>query len=150
MGQIQDEIQADLRQRMASAGELEVPSLPPVERVKMRQMPKAETVFFFERSDGTILDMNEQQAAIFMKGHPDIRLVGTGDGLTYQAYMKAHLPRFDSLPVEDSKRISQEAFEAELAEARKHPRIPIFQEVSFLDNSISPAMRKDFNPALNG
>lgn len=141
MGQMQEDLQAKLQSDIAQAGEVTIAGLEPT-HVKLRQLPPLKTQFFFQRRNGTIFTVDEQQAALIRKrGDPHV-IIGVSDGATARKYIQDHIDRFGEIPIKDADRINQEAWDAELAVAKQHVREPVFEEWNYPDSSLPPDLRQ--------
>lgn len=80
-------------------------------------------IYFFERSDGSIIDVEENEAwslysrrpQMLSKGgkRPEFKLIGTGDGLIFhEALQKAKIA--GKTDIEEAKKIIREGKQAEL------------------------------------
>jgi hypothetical protein len=111
-----------------------------VEMVKMQHFPRPSRHFFYERPDGSIIDVSEQEAAIGYKHSQKFRYfkqLGVSNGTASLAFLRAcgRKPG-EMIPYTEARAIMQQAFAAELESARGHFQAPRLAEWAYPDNSV--------------
>ena len=109
-----------------------------VDMVKMRPLPKPAPHWFYERNDGSIIDVAEEEAYLIEKDLNRIRKLrrfGFSDGMAaFNVLKNCGFRPGQMLPIETSKKIQQEAYDAEIAVAKGHWKRPRHKAWHFDDS----------------
>jgi hypothetical protein len=87
-----------------------------VSEVKVGRPVVPQRTFFYERRDGSIIAMSEEEAGLTGKF---FRLLGVSDGQEYSRRITEIQKNLANLSVEDVHRLTKEAFQAELDIAKQ-------------------------------
>lgn len=108
--------------------------------VKMGQLPRLSIHFFYERPDGTILDVTEQEAALSLKHSAKFKMfkqIGVSNGSAMIEYLKSHgYKAGQQISYEKAKELMAAATEAEIEAARGHFQRPVLAEWAYPDSSV--------------
>lgn len=116
---------------------------PNLEYVAFSRIEPARKTFFYQKTDGTFFACNEDEAAMTGEYH---LLVGVSDGTTYREHIrKSGIRSGQMVPIEQARKLLQEAFEAELAVAKGKFSKPHRQNVHF-DSSFPLDQQHTFVP----
>lgn len=100
--------------------------------------------FFFERADGSIFVVEEEEAWKILSGHNQLvgqqvskpKLIGVSDGLKYAEAMSEAKELFKTQGLEASQARIRQGFDEELAVARGHIQLP--RNFDVVDNAHNP------------
>lgn len=94
--------------------------------VKMRPLPQVMPHFFYERDDGTVIDVSEEEAYMIEKNRNSrLRKWGYSDGTACIEYLRnCGVRPGKQIPYEQARKIQEAAYQAELDVAEKKWRVP--------------------------
>lgn len=126
---------------MAEDGMVNIDQLPDSPTmVKCGQYPRLTPHFFYERPDGSILDVSEQEAALMFKQSNNFRTfkqIGVSNGTTLIAYLKEHgYKPGKQMAYEDAQKLMADALQAEIEAARGKFVLPVLAEWAYPDQSV--------------
>lgn len=101
---------------------------------KIGRIDAPQKTFFYERRDGSVIAMSENEAALTGKFY---RLLGTSDGTTYFRLISELHKKAETLTDEEVAKCLTEAFNAELEVAKNHIERPRNMAVTDLEGKPS-------------
>ena len=95
--------------------------------LKIGQIPKPENMYFYERSDGSVIRLSEKDAA---KVHSKFKFLGMSDGMIYFNKLKELQQNFQNLTMGEIQEAMRQAERDEIECARGNMKIPQLQALN--------------------
>lgn len=109
--------------------------------LKKGHIPTPENMFFYEKRDGTIFNLSEEDAA---RIHSKFKFLGMSDGTVYCEKIKDLQGRFETMTMEEVREAMLQAWREEVERARGKINIPSFKPINLnMQNQVNLRSFKD-------